>query len=115
MMAWWDTAGDRNQLHTAQRARDTTQEKGPCPDTGEHGEESQIGHKERARLETEGKGRSQTCRDGIKTQTKTRHPTLSPDSGTRLGTWDTDPRPPLSPGQKNEAAKQALSCLHPAR
>lgn len=94
-------AGDRNQLHTRQSARDKHRE-GAVPGHWRAArKESRRGHQERARLEME-----ETSRDGRpETQSKTRHPRLSLDSGTRWGLGAPIPDP-LS-GQAKTTRRQA--------
>lgn len=106
------TAGDRSQLHMLQSQR-------PHPGEGDVPTlESRMRKVREGKVrggDGEGKDRGQTPTDGQQeTQSKTRHPRLSLDSGTQLATWDTNPRPSRRPGQRKEAASRALSCLHPA-
>ena len=99
-------------------SRTIIQEKGACPITGEQGEESQRGHRGEDKVR-DGEGRDRSLRqpemaDGSP-RSKTRRPRLNPDSGSRLGLWDTDPRPQLRPGQDQETPSRDLSSLHSAQ
>lgn len=113
MMAWSDTQLETGPSYICYRASDPIQEKGRAVTL-----ESRMRKVREGKVrgeDGEGKERGQTPRDGQQeTQSETRHPRLSLDSGTRLATWDTYPRPSRRPGQRKEEASRALSCLHPA-